>query len=67
MRLLEAQEKLNVLQKREVRYDNYKPQPAQQKAPEPQYQAPAVQPRKPDQARYGVGKAGTIGLRKTLR
>ena len=47
--LLVAQEQLNVLQNEKVRYDNYKPRPAQQKAPEPQYQAPAAQPRKPDQ------------------
>ena len=46
--LLEAQEKLNALQGEKIRYENYRPQPVQQKAPEPQYQAPAVQPRKPD-------------------
>ena len=46
--LLAAQEQLNVLQNEKVRYDNYKPQPAQQKAPQPQYEAPAAQPPKPD-------------------
>ncbi len=45
--MLEAQEKLNALQSEKIRYENYKPrsQPVQ---PQPQYQAPAVQPRKPD-------------------
>ena len=46
--LLEAQEKLNALQSEKMRYESYKPQPVQQKAPEPQYQAPAAQPPKPD-------------------
>ena len=45
--LLEAQEKLNALQSEKIRYENYKPQ-SQPVQPQPQYQAPAVQPRKPD-------------------
>jgi len=45
--LLEAQEKLNVLQSEKIRYENYKPKP-QPVQPQPQYQAPAAQPRKPD-------------------
>ena len=45
--LLEAQEKLNVLQSEKMRYESYKPKP-QPVQPQPQYQAPAAQPRKPD-------------------
>ena len=47
--LLDAQEKLTVLQNEKIRYDSYKPQPRQQQAPQPQYQQQTPQPPKPDQ------------------
>ena len=45
--LLEAQEKLTVLQNERIRYDNYRPQPAPQPAPQPQYQQQTPQPNRP--------------------
>jgi hypothetical protein len=45
--LIEAQEKLTMLQNEKIRYENYKPQPRQQQAPQPQYQQPAPQPNRP--------------------
>ena len=45
--LIEAQEKLTMLQNEKVRYENYKPQPRQQQAPQPQYQQPTPQPNRP--------------------
>ncbi len=45
--LIEAQEKLTMLQNEKIRYENYKPQPRQQQAPQPQYQQPTPQPNRP--------------------
>ena len=45
--LIEAQEKLTTLQNEKIRYENYKPQPRQQQAPQPQYQQPTPQPNRP--------------------
>ena len=45
--LIEAQEKLTMLQNEKMRYENYKPQPRQQQAPQPQYQQPTPQPNRP--------------------
>jgi len=45
--LIEAQEKLTTLQNEKIRYENYRPQPRQQQAPQPQYQQPAPQPNRP--------------------
>ncbi len=45
--LIEAQEKLTMLQNEKMRYENYKPQPRQQEAPQPQYQQPTPQPNRP--------------------
>ena len=45
--LIEAQEKLTMLQNEKVRYENYRPQPRQQQAPQPQYQQPTPQPNRP--------------------
>ena len=47
--LLEAQEKLNLLQGEKVRYENYKPQQRQQPAPQPQYQQQTPQPPRPSE------------------
>lgn len=45
--LIEAQEKLTMLQNEKMRYENYKPQPRQQQAPQPQYQQPTPEPNRP--------------------
>ena len=45
--LIEAQEKLTMLQNEKMRYENYKPQPRQQQAPQPKYQQPTPQPNRP--------------------
>ena len=45
--LIEAQEKLTMLQNEKMRYENYKPQPRQQQATQPQYQQPTPQPNRP--------------------
>ena len=45
--LIEAQEKLTMLQNEKVRYENYRPQPRPQQAPQPQYQQPTPQPNRP--------------------
>ena len=45
--LIEAQEKLTMLQNEKIRYENYKPQPRQQQSPQPQYQQPTPQPNRP--------------------
>ena len=45
--LIEAQEKLTMLQNEKIRYENYKPQPRQQQAPQPQYQQQTPQPNRP--------------------
>lgn len=45
--LIEAQERLTMLQNEKIRYENYKPQPRQQQAPQPQYQQPTPQPNRP--------------------
>mgnify|MGYP006908221443 CR=1 FL=1 len=45
--LIEAQEKLTMLQNEKIRYESYKPQPRQQQAPQPQYQQPTPQPNRP--------------------
>ena len=47
--LIEAQEKLTMLQNEKMRYENYKPQPRQQQAPQPQYQQPTPQPNRPSE------------------
>ena len=47
--LLEAQEKLTVLQNERIRYDNYRPQPAPQPAPQPQYQQQTPRPNRPSE------------------
>jgi len=47
--LIEAQEKLTMLQNEKIRYENYKPQPRQQQAPQPQYQQPTPQPNRPSE------------------
>jgi hypothetical protein len=45
--LIEAQERLTTLQNEKVRYENYRPQPRQQQAPQPQYQQPTPKPNRP--------------------
>jgi len=48
--LIEAQEKLTILQNEKIRYENYKPQPRrEQPVAQPQYQQQTPQPPKPDQ------------------
>ena len=48
--LIEAQEKLTILQNEKIRYENYKPQPRrEQPVEQPQYQQQTPQPPKPDQ------------------
>lgn len=45
--LIEAQERLTTLQNEKIRYENYRPQPRQQQAPQPQYQQPTPRPNRP--------------------
>jgi len=47
--LIEAQEKLTMLQNEKMRYENYKPQPRQQQVPQPQYQQPTPKPNRPSE------------------
>ena len=47
--LLEAQEKLNLLQNEKVRYESYKPQQRQQSAPQPQYAQQTPQAPRPSE------------------